>query len=83
MTISIRARVLAAFLLLITMATVETALVLYVQREAEGALRDAERTQQLLHQNDEIGRALAGMQTPQRGIIVTGSQEELDEYEAH
>jgi signal transduction histidine kinase len=81
-TISIRARVLAAFLLLITMAGLETALVLYVQREAEGALVRAQRAQQLLHDNDEIGRALAGMQAAQRGFLITGSSEELSEYDA-
>ncbi len=63
------------------MAILEAALVLYVQREAERALVNAERTQQLLHQNDEIGRALAGMQAAQRGFLVTGSREELSEYE--
>ena len=82
MTISIRARVLAAFLLLIVMALLEAGLVLYVQREAEGALGHAERTQHLLHQNDEIGRALAGMQSAQRGFLITGSHEELSEYES-
>jgi signal transduction histidine kinase len=81
-TISIRARVLAAFLLLIVMALMEAALVLYVQREAEGALARAVRTQDLLHQNDEIGRALAGMQSAQRGFLITGSHEELSEYES-
>ncbi len=83
MTISIRARVLGAFLLLIAMAGVETVLVLYVQREAESALLHAERTQALLHQNDEIGRALAGMQAAQRGFLITGSTEELAEYGSH
>jgi signal transduction histidine kinase len=82
-TISIRARVLAAFLLLITLAVLEMALVLYVQREAERALLNAERVQHLLHQNDEIGRALAGMQAAQRGFLITGSDEELGEYDAH
>ena len=83
MTISIRARVLAAFLLLITLAVVEMAFVLYVHREAEGALLNAERTQHLLHQNDEIGRALSGMQSAQRGFLISGSDEELAEYDAH
>ena len=83
MTISIRARVLAAFLLLITMAIVETALVLYMQREAEGALAHAERTLQLLHDNDEVGRALAGMHSAQRGFLITGWSEELTEFDAH
>ena len=83
MTISIRARVLAAFLLLITMAILETALVLYVQREAERALGHAERTQQLLHENDEIGRALAGMHSAQRGFLITGWTEELTQFDAH
>jgi signal transduction histidine kinase len=82
-TISIRARVLAAFLLLITMAILEAALVLYVQREAEGALGHAERTQKLLHDNDEIGRALAGMHSAQRGFLITGWTEELSEFDAH
>jgi signal transduction histidine kinase len=82
-TISIRARVLAAFLLLITMAILETALVLYVQREAERALGHAERTQQLLHDNDEIGRALAGMHSAQRGFLITGWAEELSEFDTH
>jgi signal transduction histidine kinase len=81
-TITIRARVLGAFLLLITMAALETALVLYMQREAEGALLHAQRTQQLLHDNDEVGRALAGMQSAQRGFLITGSSAELAEYDA-
>jgi signal transduction histidine kinase len=79
---SIRARVVAVFLLLIIMAGFQTALVLYVQREAERALVHTERSQRLLHDNDEIGRALAGMQSAQRGYLVTGSKEELSEYAA-
>ncbi len=80
MNVSIRARVLWVFLLLTVMAALQTALVLYVQREAERALFDAERTQQLLHDNDEVGRALAGMQAAQRGFLITGSTGELSEY---
>jgi signal transduction histidine kinase len=79
-TISIRARVLGVFLLLIAMAALETGLVLYVQREAVGALEDAERTRRVLHDNDEIGRALAGMQSALRGFLITGAQEEVAAY---
>ena len=81
MNVSIGGRIVWVFLLLMVMAALQTVLVRYVQREAERALFDAERTQQLLHDNDEIGRALAGMQSAQRGFLITGSNEELSEYE--
>jgi PAS domain S-box-containing protein len=45
--VSLRRRVVSAFLVLIALSIIEVALVIYVQREAQRALSEAERTQSI------------------------------------
>ena len=80
-TLSIRTRVTAAFLLLITMALVEAAVVLYVQRESSRAIEDAARTQTILLDHVEVGRALDAMRVAYRGFLISGNAGEQAEYE--
>ena len=79
---SLRARVVVVFLFLIVLGVVQGALVLYVQREASKALDHVERTQRILHEHNEIGRALATMHSAQRGFLITGADSELQQYDA-
>jgi len=78
---TLRHRVVAAFLLLIALGLLESALVLYVQREEARANAEAERTEQILHQVDELDRTLSTMQAAQRGFLLTRAQSELDRYQ--
>jgi len=77
----LRERVVAAFLLLITLGIIESVLVLYVQREGERARADAERAELILERADEIGRTLSAMQAAQRGFLLTRLESQLEEYE--
>ena len=81
-TLSIRTRVTAAFLLLITMALVEAAVVLYVQRESSRAIEDAARTQMILVDHFAVARALDAMRAAFRGFLITGHAREQAEYDA-
>lgn len=80
-TLSIRTRVTAAFLVLITMAVVEAAVVLYVQRESTRTIEDAVRTQRILLDHLEVGRALDAMRAAYRGFLITRNAQEEAEYE--
>lgn len=77
MTLSIRARVTAAFVLLISMALVETGFVLYVQRASQTAFSEAVRTESILSDHGALRAALLGMQAAQRGYAIALDAREL------
>lgn len=77
MTLSIRARVTAAFLLLITMAAVETVFVLYVQRESRTTLDEVVRVEAVLTEYEALQAALIGMQASQRGYLIMSAPRDL------
>ena len=78
---SIRFRLMAVLLLLVAMAVVEAAVVLYMQRESAQAIESAARMEMVLLDQTEAGRALDGMQQAYRGFLMTGLARELEEYE--
>jgi signal transduction histidine kinase/CheY-like chemotaxis protein/CHASE3 domain sensor protein len=80
---SIARRVVAVFALLMTLEVLATALVLYVQRESGGALAEADARAEILHEQTRVGRALAAMQSAQRGFVITGDPSELQHFNEH
>ena len=80
---SIARRVVAVFALLMTLEVLATALVLYVQRESGGALAEADARAEILHEQTRVGRALAGMQSAQRGFVITGDPSEVEHLDEH
>ncbi|OFW04317.1 MAG: hypothetical protein A3I61_10090 [Acidobacteria bacterium RIFCSPLOWO2_02_FULL_68_18] len=76
----LRARITAAFALLITMALVEAAIVLYVQRESSLALDETLRTQKILLDEALIRASLGAMQAALRGFVLMEGADELTIY---
>ena len=74
---SIRARVTAAFLLLITMAAIEAIFVLYVQRQSVTTFDEVVRTEAILADHAALQASLFGMQASQRGYVIASEPREL------
>jgi signal transduction histidine kinase/CheY-like chemotaxis protein/CHASE3 domain sensor protein len=79
--VTIRGKVSAAFGLLILLAIVESAFVLYVEGHSEAALAEAERTQAILRYHERATRALAAMQSADRGYVIRGTPQDTQEFE--
>jgi signal transduction histidine kinase/DNA-binding response OmpR family regulator/CHASE3 domain sensor protein len=78
---TIRGKVSTAFGLLILLAIVESAFILYVEGHSENALAEAERTQAILRYHERAGRALAAMQSADRGYVIRGTPQDAQEFE--
>jgi signal transduction histidine kinase/DNA-binding response OmpR family regulator/CHASE3 domain sensor protein len=78
---TIRGKVTTAFGLLFMLAIVESAFVLYVESHSERALAEAERTQAVLRYHERATRALAAMQSADRGYVIRGTPQDAQEFE--
>lgn len=70
---TIRAKVLGALGVLMLLAAVEAALVVYVQRDAQALAAEVNRLSAVLHDHGSTWRALIGMKTDDRGWRLSAS----------
>jgi len=79
---TLRTRVTTAFLLVILVAAIVTALVVNVQRDSRAASDEEARTGAILVQHARLVAALTTTQAALRGYVITGIPDELSAYDS-